>query len=358
MTLTERARSGLREMPSNAAWLLSKALKPAEAVGDAAESATAGARDRGRKLTATMLDVAPSAGIPSSCGCAARVTPPSVPRRPRKAPSRLRRSPGSGPTTLARWPSAGVHDRRGRARGRPPRQAAHRRRAACRGRGRPPRAPGGAGGRRGAPAGRPVRGRPTSSSRPSARPRSRRRARRSSSPRRRSSSPRRGGSPRRPRPPRAPPRRRHTDRLRRSPRRPSSRPATPTPGSRLAERLREKAESTAKESSVTEVTTDEPQQDAPAAEEPVQPSPVVKPSTAKPSTARPSTAKSSTAEEPTTVTGLAERAGAGARRVTGERIEGEGFGEMNMRIGRKSTTERLLDTSTIRCRSPTTSGRP
>ena len=62
MTLSERARSGLREMPSNAAWLLSKALKPAEAVGDAAESATAGARDRGRKLTATMLDVAPIGG--------------------------------------------------------------------------------------------------------------------------------------------------------------------------------------------------------------------------------------------------------------------------------------------------------
>ena len=39
----------LREMPSNAAWLLSKALKPAEAVGEKSESATSGIRDRGRR---------------------------------------------------------------------------------------------------------------------------------------------------------------------------------------------------------------------------------------------------------------------------------------------------------------------
>ena len=30
MSLSERARTGLREMPSNAGWLLSRALKPAE----------------------------------------------------------------------------------------------------------------------------------------------------------------------------------------------------------------------------------------------------------------------------------------------------------------------------------------
>ena len=33
MSLSDRTRTGLREMPSNAAWLLSRALKPAEAVG-------------------------------------------------------------------------------------------------------------------------------------------------------------------------------------------------------------------------------------------------------------------------------------------------------------------------------------
>ena len=33
MSLSERTRTGLREMPSNAAWLLSRALKPADAVG-------------------------------------------------------------------------------------------------------------------------------------------------------------------------------------------------------------------------------------------------------------------------------------------------------------------------------------
>ena len=48
MSLSDQTRTGLREMPSNAAWLLSKAtLKPAEAVGEKSESATSGIRDRG-----------------------------------------------------------------------------------------------------------------------------------------------------------------------------------------------------------------------------------------------------------------------------------------------------------------------
>jgi hypothetical protein len=42
-------------MPSNAAWLLSQALKPAEALGDAA----GGARDQGRRVTAAVVDAAP-----------------------------------------------------------------------------------------------------------------------------------------------------------------------------------------------------------------------------------------------------------------------------------------------------------
>jgi hypothetical protein len=60
MSLSERTREGLRDMPSNA-WLLLRVLKPAEAVGTAAESATASARDRGRGMTAAVLDAAPSA---------------------------------------------------------------------------------------------------------------------------------------------------------------------------------------------------------------------------------------------------------------------------------------------------------
>src|SRR5215204_3097025 len=48
----ERTRTGLREMPSNAAWLLSRALQPAE-------DAAAGARDQGRKVTAAVVDAAP-----------------------------------------------------------------------------------------------------------------------------------------------------------------------------------------------------------------------------------------------------------------------------------------------------------
>jgi hypothetical protein len=43
-------------MPSNTAWLLSRALKPAEALRDAA----AGARDQGWKVTAAVVDAAPA----------------------------------------------------------------------------------------------------------------------------------------------------------------------------------------------------------------------------------------------------------------------------------------------------------
>jgi Rho termination factor, N-terminal domain len=52
VTMFERTRTGLREMPSNAAWLLSQALRPAE-------GAAAGARDRGRQVTAAVVDAAP-----------------------------------------------------------------------------------------------------------------------------------------------------------------------------------------------------------------------------------------------------------------------------------------------------------
>jgi chromosome segregation ATPase len=52
MSIFERTRTGLREMPSNAAWLASRALNPAEALGDAA----AGARYQGRKITAAVVD--------------------------------------------------------------------------------------------------------------------------------------------------------------------------------------------------------------------------------------------------------------------------------------------------------------
>lgn len=62
MPLSEQARTGLREMPSNAAWLLSRLLKPADAVGTAAESATANARDQGRKAKAAVVDATPFGG--------------------------------------------------------------------------------------------------------------------------------------------------------------------------------------------------------------------------------------------------------------------------------------------------------
>jgi hypothetical protein len=49
-------------MPSNAAWLVSRVLKPAEAIGSAAESAGTGARDKGRKVKAAVVDAAPVGG--------------------------------------------------------------------------------------------------------------------------------------------------------------------------------------------------------------------------------------------------------------------------------------------------------
>jgi len=55
MSVFERTRTGLREMPSNAAWLLSHVTKPADAIGGAA----AGAREKGRKVTAAVVDAAP-----------------------------------------------------------------------------------------------------------------------------------------------------------------------------------------------------------------------------------------------------------------------------------------------------------
>jgi hypothetical protein len=59
MLLLDRTRTGLREMPSNAAWLLSRVFRPAEAIGTAAESARAGARDQRRKVGAAIVDAAP-----------------------------------------------------------------------------------------------------------------------------------------------------------------------------------------------------------------------------------------------------------------------------------------------------------
>jgi chromosome segregation ATPase len=59
MSLSERMRSGLKEMPSNAAWLLSRAREPVGAAGTAADSARAGARDRRRKFSAAVVDAAP-----------------------------------------------------------------------------------------------------------------------------------------------------------------------------------------------------------------------------------------------------------------------------------------------------------
>ena len=102
--MLERTRTGLKEMPSNAAWLLTRALKPAEAIGSAAGSA-AGARDQGRKVGAAVLDAAPVG--PDAVELRVRRAQDAAERarRPRIAPSTPRANRRRAPTTFARWRS-------------------------------------------------------------------------------------------------------------------------------------------------------------------------------------------------------------------------------------------------------------
>ena len=53
--LTGHTSTGIRELPSNTAWLLSRALQPAEAAG----SAATGTRDKARKVRADVIDAVP-----------------------------------------------------------------------------------------------------------------------------------------------------------------------------------------------------------------------------------------------------------------------------------------------------------
>jgi colicin import membrane protein len=57
--LSERTRMGIRELPSNAAWMLSRVLRPAETVGSATGSAAADARDQARRMRAAVVDATP-----------------------------------------------------------------------------------------------------------------------------------------------------------------------------------------------------------------------------------------------------------------------------------------------------------
>jgi hypothetical protein len=62
MSVLEQMRSGLKEMPSNGAWLLSRVRHPVDAAGNAADSARASGRDRRRKWSAALVDAAPGGG--------------------------------------------------------------------------------------------------------------------------------------------------------------------------------------------------------------------------------------------------------------------------------------------------------
>ena len=57
--LSVRTRRGLRELPSNAAWLVSRALQPVEDAGSAAESAAHDTRDKARGFRASVMDASP-----------------------------------------------------------------------------------------------------------------------------------------------------------------------------------------------------------------------------------------------------------------------------------------------------------
>ena len=58
MSLLKRTRTGLKELPSNAAWLMSRALRPLDSI----EETVAGARDQGRRIEAAVIDAAPLGG--------------------------------------------------------------------------------------------------------------------------------------------------------------------------------------------------------------------------------------------------------------------------------------------------------
>ena len=100
MSLSERMRSGLKEMPSNAAWLLSRVREPGDP-GSATDSAKAGARDRRRKWSAALVDAAPGGGDSVEIRMK-RAMRQNEPARPRTRPWRPRRSPRSRRITRAR----------------------------------------------------------------------------------------------------------------------------------------------------------------------------------------------------------------------------------------------------------------
>src|SRR6185436_19689223 len=64
--LSEYAKAGLKELPSNAAWLLSKAAQPAESAGTTAEEKTsevkASAREKMRGLRDSVIEAVPGSG--------------------------------------------------------------------------------------------------------------------------------------------------------------------------------------------------------------------------------------------------------------------------------------------------------
>ena len=59
MSLLKRMRVGLREIPSNAAWLVSRRRSSMDAVGTAAEAAAVRARDQGLRLSEAVSDAVP-----------------------------------------------------------------------------------------------------------------------------------------------------------------------------------------------------------------------------------------------------------------------------------------------------------
>ena len=60
--LTEQAKTGLKELPDNARWLMSRAEERADDVGDSTGDLTSRARSKARQLKESVVEATPIGG--------------------------------------------------------------------------------------------------------------------------------------------------------------------------------------------------------------------------------------------------------------------------------------------------------
>jgi hypothetical protein len=66
MSLVERARRGIRELPSNADWAVSQLVGSRRTISAAADEAASKAREQGRRFSEAVMDAVPSGKTRSS----------------------------------------------------------------------------------------------------------------------------------------------------------------------------------------------------------------------------------------------------------------------------------------------------